>query len=60
MAYFSYESLPPDFTLLQNMAAGAFAGIAVSLPFPNVCDQQDSKPMDLRSILSCSPSIPSK
>lgn len=31
----SYESLPPNFSLLQNMAAGAFAGIAVcftSLP----------------------------
>lgn len=26
----SYESLPPNFSLLQNMAAGAFAGIAVS------------------------------
>lgn len=25
----SYESLPPNFSLLQNMAAGAFAGIAV-------------------------------
>jgi hypothetical protein len=26
----SYESLPPNFSLLQNMVAGAFAGIAVS------------------------------
>lgn len=26
----SYEGLPPNFSLLQNMAAGAFAGIAVS------------------------------
>lgn len=26
----SYESLSPNFSLLQNMAAGAFAGIAVS------------------------------
>jgi hypothetical protein len=25
----SYEGLPPNFSLLQNMAAGAFAGIAV-------------------------------
>jgi hypothetical protein len=25
----SYESLPPNFSLSQNMAAGAFAGIAV-------------------------------
>jgi hypothetical protein len=24
----TYESLPPNFSLLQNMAAGAFAGIA--------------------------------
>lgn len=24
-----YESLPPNFSLIQNMAAGAFAGIAV-------------------------------
>lgn len=28
-AYSSYEALPPNFSLLQNMAAGAFAGIAV-------------------------------
>lgn len=26
----SYEGLPPNFSLLQNMVAGAFAGIAVS------------------------------
>lgn len=26
----SYESLPPNFSLVQNMVAGAFAGIAVS------------------------------
>ena len=26
----SYEGLPPNFSLLQNMTAGAFAGIAVS------------------------------
>ena len=26
----SYESLPPNFSLAANMAAGAFAGIAVS------------------------------
>jgi len=26
---FSYESLPPNFSLAANMAAGAFAGIAV-------------------------------
>ena len=25
----SYESLPPNFSLTQNMVAGAFAGIAV-------------------------------
>jgi hypothetical protein len=31
MRYLSYESLPPNFSLLQNMAAGAFAGIAVCL-----------------------------
>ncbi len=28
----SYEGLPPNFSLLQNMAAGAFAGIAVGYP----------------------------
>jgi len=28
----SYEGLPPNFSLLQNMTAGAFAGIAVCLP----------------------------
>jgi hypothetical protein len=27
----SYESLPPNFSLAANMAAGAFAGIAVCL-----------------------------
>ena len=27
----SYESLPPNFSLAANMAAGAFAGIAVRL-----------------------------
>jgi hypothetical protein len=31
----SYESLPPNFSLLQNMAAGAFAGIAVCHPRSN-------------------------
>lgn len=29
LLFYSYESLPPNFSLLQNMAAGAFAGIAV-------------------------------
>jgi hypothetical protein len=29
---YDYESLPPNFSLLQNMAAGAFAGIAVHHP----------------------------
>lgn len=28
---YSYESLPPNFSLAANMAAGAFAGIAVCL-----------------------------
>lgn len=28
---YDYEALPPNFSLAQNMAAGAFAGIAVSL-----------------------------
>ena len=27
-----YEGLPPNFSLAQNMAAGAFAGIAVRSP----------------------------
>jgi hypothetical protein len=26
---YDYEALPPNFSLIQNMAAGAFAGIAV-------------------------------
>lgn len=26
---YEYEGLPPNFTLVENMAAGAFAGIAV-------------------------------
>lgn len=34
----SYEALPPNFSLLQNMAAGAFAGIAVSISYPgSIC-----------------------
>ena len=28
----SYETLPPNFSLADNMLAGAFAGIAVRLP----------------------------
>jgi len=32
----SYESLPPNFSLLQNMAAGAFAGIAVCNSWPRM------------------------
>ena len=28
----SYEALPPNFSILQNCAAGAFAGIAVRRP----------------------------
>ena len=28
----SYEALPPNFTLLENCLAGAFAGIMVSSP----------------------------
>lgn len=31
----SYESLPPNFSLVQNMAAGAFAGIAVRPSTPS-------------------------
>lgn len=27
---YDYEGLPPNFTLVENMAAGAFAGIAVT------------------------------
>ena len=30
--FLSYEGLPPNFSLLQNMTAGALAGIAVRLP----------------------------
>ena len=29
--YSSYESLPPNFSLTDNMLAGAFAGIAVCI-----------------------------
>ena len=46
-SYYSYESLPPDFTLLQNMAAGAFAGIAVSLSTSNFCKKGTSKLLDI-------------
>lgn len=27
---YEYEGLPPNFTLVENMAAGAFAGIVVN------------------------------
>jgi hypothetical protein len=35
----SYESLPPNFSLMQNMTAGAFAGIAehCASTFPTAC-----------------------
>jgi len=29
---FSYEALPPNFSVWENMMAGAFAGIAVGSP----------------------------
>ncbi|KAF4976088.1 hypothetical protein FZEAL_7198 [Fusarium zealandicum] len=32
---YDYESLPPNFSLLQNMAAGAFAGIATRMQILN-------------------------
>ena len=32
----SYEGLPPNFSLAANMAAGAFAGIAVRTPRPSI------------------------
>lgn len=35
MLYHSYESLPPDFSLADNMLAGAFAGIAVGYYIPS-------------------------
>ncbi|RCI11277.1 hypothetical protein L249_7478 [Ophiocordyceps polyrhachis-furcata BCC 54312] len=30
---YDYEALPPNFSLVQNMVAGAFAGIAVGWTF---------------------------
>lgn len=39
--WISYEGLPPNFSLLQNMAAGAFAGIAVSCPTQGTGLQED-------------------
>lgn len=47
----SYEGLPPNFSLLQNMTAGAFAGIAVSLLPSSV--REDRRLIFYRSILSC-------
>ena len=38
----SYEGLPPNFSLLQNMTAGAFAGIAVSLAWHESKDHYGS------------------
>ena len=36
----SYESLPPNFSLAANMAAGAFAGIAVSMMMKTPCENR--------------------
>ena len=33
---YSYEALPPNFSILENCAAGAFAGIAVGMASYNV------------------------
>ena len=32
MSGYSYEALPPNFSVWENMLAGAFAGIAVNTP----------------------------
>jgi len=50
----SYEGLPPNFSLAANMAAGAFAGIAVRL-----FDRSRAAPAHNRSrnTQSCTPSI---
>lgn len=57
----SYEALPPNFSLLQNMVAGAFAGIAVRLFQPY---QDVNRPAVLtlknRNILLCIPSMLSR
>lgn len=57
----SYEALPPNFSLLQNMVAGAFAGIAVR---PSQSHQDVSRPAVLtlknRNIPSCIPSMLSR
>lgn len=39
----SYEGLPPNFSLLQNMTAGAFAGIAVSSSQPGRYEEKDDR-----------------
>lgn len=59
----SYESLPPNFSLAQNMAAGAFAGIAVR-PKLDPLELGDVFKTDsilsFRSILPCIPSMRSR
>lgn len=42
---YSYEALPPNFSLVQNMAAGAFAGIAehCASMFPPIADTFDCR-----------------
>jgi hypothetical protein len=52
-----YESLPPNFSLAANMAAGAFAGIAVSNTLQDAWERMAMADMLCRSTLSCIPSI---
>lgn len=48
--HLSYETLPSNFSLADNMLAGAFAGIAVSL---RVCFLANPKLNKYRSTLLC-------
>jgi hypothetical protein len=56
----SYESLPPNFSLLQNMAAGAFAGIAVRLRLAAVCLEHGEADRHDRNTPSCIPLMQSR
>ncbi|KAK8069281.1 hypothetical protein PG994_005897 [Apiospora phragmitis] len=59
---YDYESLPPNFSLAQNMAAGAFAGIAVGLiPSKKLAAAELEADMaSYRNTPSCTPSMRSR
>ena len=51
--HYSYEGLPPDYTLGHNMLAGAFAGIAVRFfaPVYESCIRTETCARNIRSCI---------